>query len=107
MPCWSRRRLYGDHRSAEDVLLGEAAGLVLDLARARLQLRQVLTAVVGTEQELTTAGKAGANVGLRTTAVTSIRCAEARGQCCVHVCLLSGFGATARGVDGRSSANLC
>ena len=77
--------------SAQGALLGEALGLVVDLARARLQLRQVLTAVVSAEEQLTAALKAGANVGLRTAAVTTIRCAEAWGQGCVHVCLLSGY----------------
>jgi hypothetical protein len=91
-------------RSAEGALLGQPLRLVVDLARARLQLRQVLTAVVSAEQQLTTALEAGANVGLRTAAVTSIRCAEARGQSCVHVCLLSGTqgGQWARSTQTRS-----
>jgi hypothetical protein len=67
--------------------LRESVALVHDV-RVVTQLREVLTAVVGAEEQLTADVERRANIGLGTTAVAAIRGGQGGRQCGGHIGLL-------------------
>jgi hypothetical protein len=67
--------------------LRESVALVHDV-RVVTQLREVLTSVVGAEEQLTADVERGANIGLGTTAVAAVRGGQVGCQCGRHIGLL-------------------
>jgi hypothetical protein len=70
--------------AAEDRHLSETLGLVDDLAATVLQRWKVLAAVVGAEEQLSTGGQHGPEVGPRTAPVTAVSRGQTRHHGCVH-----------------------
>src|SRR5690349_10497672 len=71
--------------------LHEPVALVVDVGEAD-EGRDVLTAVVRAEQELSTGVERGPHVRLGAAAVAAVRCGQGRCQCGVHVGLLGSLG---------------